>query len=63
LIEHLHHGRAGNYETILVSDINKKFTIILLDNNYNGKVFEISNAIMAILKNQKYKLPNKIIEK
>jgi CubicO group peptidase (beta-lactamase class C family) len=63
LIEHLHHGRAGNYEAIFVSDINEKFTIILLDNNYNGKVFEISDAIMAILKNQKYNLPNKIIEK
>jgi CubicO group peptidase (beta-lactamase class C family) len=63
LIEHLHDGRAGNYEAILISDINKKFTIILLDNNYNGKVFEISDAIIAILKNQKYKLPNKIIEK
>lgn len=51
LIEHLHDGRAGNYEAILVSNISEKFTIILLDNNYNGKVFEISDAIIAILKN------------
>lgn len=36
---------------------------LLLDNNYNGKVFEISDAIIAILKNQKYNLPNKVIEK
>ncbi len=50
LIEHLHDGRAGNYEAILISDITEKFTIILLDNNYNGKVFEISDAIIAILK-------------
>lgn len=57
LIEHLHDGRAGNYEAILVSDINEEFTIILLDNNYNGKVFEISDAIIAILKGQKYSLP------
>lgn len=63
LIEHLHDGRAGNYEAILVSDIDEKFTIILLDNNYNGKVFEISDAIIAILKNQKYNLPNKITKK
>ena len=63
LIEHLHDGRAGNYEAILVSDIDEKFTIILLDNNYNGKVFEISDAIIAILKNQKYNLPNKTIKK
>lgn len=62
LIEHLHYGRAGSYRAILVSDIDEKFTIILLDNN-NGKVFEISDAIIAILKNQKYNLPNKIIKK
>lgn len=59
LIAHLHDGRAGNYEAILVSDIDEKFTIILLDNNYNGKVFEISDAIIAILKNEKYNFPNK----
>jgi CubicO group peptidase (beta-lactamase class C family) len=59
LIEHLHHGRAGNYEAILVSDIQEKLTIILLDNNYNGKVSEISDAIIAILKDQKYNLPKK----
>jgi CubicO group peptidase (beta-lactamase class C family) len=51
LIEHLHDGRVGNYEAILVSNITKKFTIILLDNNYNGKVFEISDAIIEKLKN------------
>ncbi|WP_306353107.1 serine hydrolase domain-containing protein [Flavobacterium sp. '19STA2R22 D10 B1'] len=57
LIEHLHDGRAGNYEAILVSDIDEKFTIILLDNNYKGKVFEISDKIIAILKNEKYSFP------
>ena len=51
LIEHLHDGRTGNYEAILVSNISERFTIILLDNNYNGKVFEISDAIIKILKN------------
>ncbi|MCZ4244164.1 serine hydrolase domain-containing protein [Pedobacter punctiformis] len=59
LIKHLHDGRYGNYEAILVSDIDEKFTIILLDNNYNGKVFEISDAITAILKNQKCSIPKK----
>ncbi|WP_426473827.1 serine hydrolase domain-containing protein [Chryseobacterium balustinum] len=53
LTAHLHDGRAGNYEAILVSDIDEQFTIILLGNNYNGKVFEISDAISAILKGQK----------
>lgn len=53
LIEHMHDGRAGSYEAILLSDIDEKLTVILLDNNYNGKVFEISNAIVAILKKGK----------
>ncbi|AZA78014.1 class A beta-lactamase-related serine hydrolase [Chryseobacterium sp. G0186] len=57
LIEHLHDGRAGNYEALLVSDVNEKLTIILLGNNYNGKLFEISDAITSILKNEKYSLP------
>lgn len=59
IIEHLHDGRMGNYEALLISNKNEKFTIILLDNNYNGRVFEISDAIISILKNQNYKLPEK----
>jgi hypothetical protein len=51
LIEHLHHGRSGNYEALLVSNSTEKFTIILLDNNYNGKVFEISDAIIEFARN------------
>lgn len=51
LIQHSHDGRAGSYEAILVSDLDENFTIILLGNNYNGKIFEISDAIKAILKN------------
>ncbi|MCS4303293.1 serine hydrolase [Chryseobacterium sp. BIGb0232] len=50
LVEHSHDGRAGNYEALLVSDLNDNFTIILLGNNYNGKLFEISDVITAILK-------------
>ncbi|MDR6923663.1 MULTISPECIES: serine hydrolase [Chryseobacterium] len=57
LIEHLHDGKSGNYEALLVSDLNEKLTIILLGNNSNGKLFEISDAITSILKNEKYNLP------
>ncbi|SDJ56994.1 serine hydrolase domain-containing protein [Chryseobacterium jejuense] len=53
LVNHAHDGRAGNYEALLISDLNVEFTIILLGNNYNGKLFEISDAITAILKNEK----------
>ncbi|MFS4473963.1 serine hydrolase domain-containing protein [Chryseobacterium sp. T20] len=51
LTEHIHDGRAGSYEALLVSDMNEKFTIILLGNNYKGKLFETSDAIKALLKN------------
>ncbi|MFP3591341.1 serine hydrolase domain-containing protein [Chryseobacterium sp. SIMBA_038] len=53
LLSHSHDGRAGNYEAILVSDLDEQFTIILLGNNHNGKIFDISDALSAILKDQK----------
>ena len=52
LTEHVHDGRAGSYEAILVSDLNKKWTIILLSNNYHGKVFELAAAIQSIFKGE-----------
>ncbi|WP_223605726.1 serine hydrolase [Chryseobacterium sp. OSA05B] len=59
LKEHAHDGRAGNFEALLFSDVEKKTTIILLGNNYNGKLFDISEAINAILKNENFKVPQK----
>lgn len=56
---HLHDGRAGHFEAILLSDRKEKITIILLDNNHNGKVTEIAQTIRAILKNESYNLPKK----
>lgn len=53
LTEHIHDGRAGSYEALLVSDLNKNLTIILLGNNYHGKLFEISDVIQSILKDKK----------
>ncbi len=53
IIEHLHDGRYGNYEAIMITNIEEKFTIILLDNNYNGKIAEITEAIIEILKQKK----------
>ena len=53
LLQHIHDGRAGSYEALLVTNREEKYTIILLGNNYNGKLFEIADAITAILKNKK----------
>lgn len=57
LTEHLHDGRAGSFEAIIFSDIEKKITIILLSNNYNGKVSEIAETIHSILQNKMDVLP------
>ena len=59
LIEHTHDGRAGSFEAILFSDLEKKITIILLSNNYNGKVAEISETINAILQNKEFDFSGK----
>ncbi|MDN3705635.1 hypothetical protein QW060_17440 [Myroides ceti] len=56
-MEHRHDGRGGNYEAIIISDLENNFDIILLGNNYQGRIFEISDAIIAILKNQTDTLP------
>ena len=59
LIEHTHDGRAGSFEAILYSDLEKKITIILLSNNYNGKVSEISETINEILQDKKFDFQGK----
>lgn len=62
LIRHMHDGRGGNYDAIMISDLENNFDIILLSNNYQGKLFEISDAIVAILNNQEYILPQEVID-
>lgn len=51
IIQQAHHGRAGSFEAILCAYVNQKITIILLDNNYNGKIHELTNALNKIIKN------------
>ncbi len=59
LVQHSHDGRAGNYDAIMISDLENNVNIILLSNNYQGKIFEISDSIKAILQNKSYPLPQK----
>lgn len=59
LIAFQHDGSAFNYRALLFSDLKDNVTIILLENNGNEKIFEIADAIKAILKSQKYNLPKK----
>lgn len=46
---HVHDGAAFNYQALLVS--NPNFTIILMTNNKQNNLDEISNSIQTILKN------------
>lgn len=48
VIGHVHDGAAFNYQALLVSDT--KFTIILMSNNKQGNLEEISDSIQVILR-------------
>jgi len=50
LIAHSHDGRVGNYDAILISDLENNYNIILLSNNHQGNIFQISDEIISILK-------------
>lgn len=47
VIHHIHDGAAFNYQALLIS--NPNFTIILMTNNKQNNLDEISNSIEAIL--------------
>lgn len=47
---HIHDGAAFNYQALLIS--NPDFTIILMTNNKQNNLEEISNAIAVLLKEQ-----------
>jgi CubicO group peptidase (beta-lactamase class C family) len=59
LKEHQHDGQSRNFEALMFSNLKDTLTIILVGNNVNEKVFEISEAIRAILKDESYNLPKK----
>lgn len=50
---HIHDGAAFNYQALLIS--NPNLTIILMTNNKQNNLEEISNSIDAILSNKPYK--------
>ncbi|RZJ52482.1 MAG: class A beta-lactamase-related serine hydrolase, partial [Flavobacterium sp.] len=52
VVEHIHDGAAFNNQALLVS--NRNFTIILLSNNKQNNLDEISNTIKSILENKSY---------
>ncbi len=59
--EHVHQGSSSDFEALTYSAPIENLSIILLTNNKNSRVFEIKDAIKAILKGEPYKTPKKSI--
>lgn len=60
--EHLHHGSSADFEALMYIAPAEDISIILMTNNMNYKVFEIKDAINAILKGKPYKMPKKSLQ-
>ena len=58
---HRHHGSNFNYEAFMLRDAAEDITVILLTNNQNFKVGALTEAILAILKDQPYTVPKKSV--
>lgn len=49
IIEHYHHGSVGNFEGLVKRYNQKNLTIVILTNQKNQNVFDISEAIYAMV--------------
>jgi D-alanyl-D-alanine carboxypeptidase len=54
LITHSHDGTAMHYQALAITDADKGRTIILMCNQKQGNLYEIAEAITAILDNKPY---------
>jgi len=61
LSRHQHQGSGYNYEALVFSDAEDPAIIVLLTNNQNFKLFQLKDAILAILHGQPYSVPKKSI--
>jgi CubicO group peptidase (beta-lactamase class C family) len=57
--EHTHHGSSFDFEALMFTEPAPGNAIILLTNNMNFKLFEIKNAISAILEGKAFEVPKK----
>ncbi|UTW56661.1 beta-lactamase family protein [Kordiimonas sp. SCSIO 12610] len=58
---HQHHGSSVNYEALVTYRAAEDTAIILLTNNKNRKLFELTQSIEAILDGKAYQVPKKPI--
>lgn len=56
---HQHHGSNYNYEALVTHDLKKDRFVILVTNNQNFKVRQLSSAILSILDNGAYTVPKR----
>ena len=53
IVEHFHHGSMGNYECLVRRFNEEDMTIVILTNQKNNNVFEISDAILSLIEEKK----------
>jgi len=49
IIEHTHHGSMGNFECLIQSFADENLSIVILTNQKNGNVFDISDDLISLL--------------
>lgn len=54
LVHHVHDGSDHHYQALLVNDLSKGRTVIILTNQKHGNVYAMDDAINAILDDQPY---------
>lgn len=57
-----HHGQNDNFEASLYVNVQDDYTVILLTNNRNSNVGDLTMAIDAILRGNPFEIPKKSIE-
>jgi len=57
LVYHKHHGSSLAFEAIIAYDAAHDLRLVILTNNKNRKLFEISSQIEAINKGEPYEIP------
>ncbi|PTT03046.1 serine hydrolase [Pedobacter sp. HMWF019] len=59
LLAHKHDGTAMQYQALLIADVKRGRTVILLTNNRQGSLYDINSAIQNILDGKPYLQPKK----
>ncbi|MBR9847265.1 MAG: serine hydrolase, partial [Algicola sp.] len=61
LLIHQHHGSSFNYESFIHYNVKEDLSIVLMTNNKNRKLREITDAVENILKGNSFSIPQKSI--